>query len=97
MNTPKSKFSPVLAALAALCTAGAAMAAGVTTTGMLVRVAVAAAGFWAVGLGLDRVLAWAIEGVPTKGVAGGADGQGAKGQRLDVRLPAIAPGTRHDA
>ncbi len=85
-----------LAALAALLTAAGSICAGATTAGMAVRVTVAAAGFWAVGMVLDRVLAWAVGSDPQPGASDGDASGDAKGQRLDVRLPAVAPGPGKD-
>lgn len=82
-----------LTGLAVLITAGASLAAGTTTTGLLVRVALAGLGFWAVGTGLGKLAGWALaEPTVEEPVADeGPEQPAVRGAQLDVLLPAATP------
>ena len=75
-----------LAGLAVLLTAASGFAAGLTTSGLLVRVALAAAGFWALGGLVERI--WCP---PAARRQPPASSPGARGRVLDVVLPAVKP------
>lgn len=78
---------PALAGVAALATAAGALAAGVTTAGLVTRTVLAGVLFWILGTAFGRLVAWCTAPVSGRGKAL----PGARGQAIDVTLPAARP------
>lgn len=76
-----------LAGLATLLTAASAMSAGVTTTGLALRVGVAAAGFWVLGAVVERVCV----PTPDEKAPSPRSGKSPVGRALSVTIPAAEP------
>ncbi|MDP2872532.1 MAG: hypothetical protein Q8P31_08360 [Bacillota bacterium] len=76
-----------LTGVAVLATAAGALAAGVTTGGLVARTALAGVCFWILGTVLGRLIAWCGAPASKRGPAL----PGSKGQVLDVTLPATHP------
>lgn len=94
-TTGVPKIRAGLAGLAALLTAASAMAAGVTTVGLALRVGIATAGFWALGAVVERVCVLPPEERPHS--RSPEPGRSPVGSALSVTIPAAEPDPPGDA
>jgi hypothetical protein len=86
-HTGLSGIRSGLAGLAVLLTAASGFAAGLTTSGLLVRVGLAAAGFWTVGSAIELI--WRLP--PSQKKTSAVSSSTSRGRTLDIVLPAVKP------
>jgi|GEM_PF-2879468 len=89
MNQRGPSVRLILSGVAVLITAAASLVAGTTTSGLVVRTLAGASGFYCLGAGVERALAWASEPLP--GGNARAPETNKRGQKVNVLLPPASP------